>query len=108
MSFDSRSVSFIQGDLFESEDDLTDSSIWREVSEQPEVQEKSREKVLKIADYIVPGHGKMFHVSHAYKTAWIKQVDTVEICLKWLSFAPVWSSAIVVIKGTYYSKNLAK
>ena len=39
------------------------------MSEQPEVQEKSREKVLKIADYIVPGHGKMCPVSHAYKTA---------------------------------------
>ena len=55
--------------ISESEDDLTDSSIWREVSEQQEVQEKSREKVLKMADYIVPGHGKMFPVSHAYKTA---------------------------------------
>ena len=55
--------------ISESEDDLTDSSIWREVSEQQEVQEKSRDKVLKMADNIVRGHGKMFPVSHAYKTA---------------------------------------
>ncbi|KAK2180029.1 hypothetical protein NP493_461g01006 [Ridgeia piscesae] len=53
----------VAGDLFECKDDLTDSTIWRDVSEQPEVQEKSRQRVLQIADHIVPGHGKMFRVS---------------------------------------------
>ena len=60
--------SFVQGDLFECEEDLTDSSIWRDVSEQSELQEKSRRRILQIADYIVPGHGKIFRVSPEYKS----------------------------------------
>ncbi|XP_070537764.1 metallo-beta-lactamase domain-containing protein 1-like [Ptychodera flava] len=53
----------IAGDLFECMDDLKDPSIWQEVSENIELQEANRKKVLKIADVIIPGHGKMFQVT---------------------------------------------
>lgn len=48
------------GDLFEHEDD---ENLWREFSESPDKHRESRQKVLEIADWIVPGHGKMFKVS---------------------------------------------
>lgn len=52
----------IAGDLFENENDRQNPSEWKSVSENIELQESSRQKVLAIADYIVPGHGKMFKV----------------------------------------------
>lgn len=56
----------IVGDLFEKEEDIKDGSIWREAgSEDPEQQKNHRQKVLSSADFIVPGHGKMFR--NAYK-----------------------------------------
>ena len=47
------------GDLFEHEDD---EDLWAEYSECPEKHEESRRNVLEVADWIVPGHGKMFKV----------------------------------------------
>jgi len=53
----------IAGDLFENEDDISDDSIWKNAgSENEELQMQNRLRVLEIADYIVPGHGKMFQV----------------------------------------------
>ena len=53
----------IAGDLFEKQEDLTDSSIWIEAgSQNEEKQRENRKKVLDLADYIVPGHGSMFKV----------------------------------------------
>lgn len=52
----------VAGDLFEREEDLEDERLWRETSELPDMQERSRERVLKEADFIVPGHGGMFRV----------------------------------------------
>ncbi|XP_028847647.1 metallo-beta-lactamase domain-containing protein 1 [Denticeps clupeoides] len=49
----------VAGDLFECCDD--DAS-WRELSENPEVQEVSRMAALQSADVIVPGHGPLFRV----------------------------------------------
>eukprot|EP00794_Sanderia_malayensis_P007430 gene7430-8252_t len=51
----------ICGDLFECE---YDEDSWKEVSEWPEEQIKQRQKVLAIADYIIPGHGPMFKVNN--------------------------------------------
>ena len=48
------------GDLFEREDD---ENLWREFSESPDKHSESRQKVLEIADWIIPGHGKMFKVN---------------------------------------------
>lgn len=50
------------GDLFEHEDD---GNVWQEFSECPTKHKESRQKVLEIADWIVPGHGKMFKVKKA-------------------------------------------
>jgi glyoxylase-like metal-dependent hydrolase (beta-lactamase superfamily II) len=51
----------IAGDIFEKEGDWQDRS-WEAWSKKPEEQRKSREKLLRIAQYIVPGHGEMFRV----------------------------------------------
>lgn len=60
---------FPKGDLFEREDDVEDPSLWKYVagSENMESQEKHRNEVLLMADYIVPGHGPMFKVTQAMK-----------------------------------------
>ncbi|XP_076348525.1 metallo-beta-lactamase domain-containing protein 1-like isoform X2 [Tachypleus tridentatus] len=59
----------IAGDLFEREEDIKDPSLWREIagSENPKLQLQSRERVLDIADYIIPGHGPMFKVTPELK-----------------------------------------
>lgn len=51
----------VAGDLFEREGD--DGS-WQELSENPTVQEQNRQKVLQMADVIIPGHGAPFRVFH--------------------------------------------
>ena len=57
----SKGVYVIAGDLFEKKDDLLDENIWKEAgSEDPKLQQENRDKVLKMADFIVPGHGPMF------------------------------------------------
>ncbi|XP_069104935.1 metallo-beta-lactamase domain-containing protein 1-like isoform X2 [Argopecten irradians] len=57
----------ITGDLFECKEDLENPSLWQDNSEKPDAQEQSRINILRIADYIVPGHGEMFKVPEAYK-----------------------------------------
>lgn len=54
----------VAGDAFESEKDLSEPSLWRDISVDPAKQEQSRSIILSIADYIVPGHGGMFKVSY--------------------------------------------
>lgn len=51
----------IVGDIFEKEGDWADKS-WEAWSKKPEEQRKSREKILRVAEYIVPGHGDKFRV----------------------------------------------
>ena len=54
-------VCVVAGDTFEKEEDLHDESIWKEAgSDSEELQKKSRENILSIADIIVPGHGPSF------------------------------------------------
>ena len=53
----------VAGDIFEKEEDLTDDSIWMEAGSQDRKKQiESREKILNIADYVIPGHGPMFKV----------------------------------------------
>lgn len=61
---DDRGIIAIAGDLFEKEEDISDPSIWRYIagSDDPEKQERNRNKLLLHADWIVPGHGPMFKV----------------------------------------------
>lgn len=47
----------VVGDIFEHG---ADSYGWEAVSKYPNKQIKSREKILRFADWIIPGHGQMF------------------------------------------------
>ncbi len=49
----------ISGDIFECDRDW-ESEAWKAWSKQPERQQRSRERILRIATHIVPGHGDMF------------------------------------------------
>ncbi|XP_072474177.1 metallo-beta-lactamase domain-containing protein 1 [Notamacropus eugenii] len=49
----------VAGDVFEREDD---GDTWRQLSEDPTAQERSRQRVLAAADVVVPGHGGPFRV----------------------------------------------
>jgi glyoxylase-like metal-dependent hydrolase (beta-lactamase superfamily II) len=55
-------VYVVAGDLFECREDLEDDNLWRSRSEDPERQAASRVRVLRIADFVVPGHGGAFAV----------------------------------------------
>ncbi|XP_064638989.1 metallo-beta-lactamase domain-containing protein 1-like [Lineus longissimus] len=57
----------ISGDLFEMEEDLEDSDIWQNQSENAELQQQNRIEMLRLADVIIPGHGPAFQVKHEYK-----------------------------------------
>ncbi|CAB3987822.1 Hypothetical predicted protein [Paramuricea clavata] len=50
----------ITGDLFEKEEDLERDDLWKQFSENPKKQMSNREMILGKADFIVPGHGKIF------------------------------------------------
>lgn len=59
---------YVAGDLFEREEDLIDPEVWRSAgSDNPDLQILNREKILRIADYIIPGHGPMFKVTSAHR-----------------------------------------
>ncbi|XP_007502209.1 metallo-beta-lactamase domain-containing protein 1 [Monodelphis domestica] len=49
----------VAGDVFEREGD---GDSWRQLSEDPTAQERSRQRVLAVADVVVPGHGGPFRV----------------------------------------------
>ncbi|XP_072547510.1 metallo-beta-lactamase domain-containing protein 1 [Salminus brasiliensis] len=49
----------VAGDLFEC---CADEDSWRDLSENPELQEVGRQKALMDADVIIPGHGRLFRV----------------------------------------------
>ncbi|KAI4898652.1 hypothetical protein NFI96_025949, partial [Prochilodus magdalenae] len=55
----------VAGDLFEC---CTDEDSWRELSENPELQEVGRRKALREADVIIPGHGCLFRVDRTSLT----------------------------------------
>ncbi|XP_023022513.1 metallo-beta-lactamase domain-containing protein 1 [Leptinotarsa decemlineata] len=60
----------VTGDLFEKFEDLEDAGIWKSAgSDSEELQEINRRKILKLADFIVPGHGPMFKVPQHFKEA---------------------------------------
>lgn len=58
-----RGVVALTGDLFKRQGDLRNASLWRSFSEFPDLQQKSRRRILATADFIVPGHGPMFAVT---------------------------------------------
>lgn len=58
----------IAGDLFENKDDIYDDSIWKDAgSDNEDLQILHRNKIIQIADYIIPGHGDLFSVKSINK-----------------------------------------
>lgn len=58
----------ITGDLFERSEDLVDCLIWKSAGcDSEELQAENREKILRMVDYIIPGHGPKFEVPKKYK-----------------------------------------
>lgn len=56
-------VVVVAGDLFENETDLSNDEVWKSAgSDCEELQRFNRERILRMADWIVPGHGPMFKV----------------------------------------------
>ena len=65
----------IAGDLFEKEQDLKNSYLWLGAgSEDKKQQEHHRMRILDIADFVVPGHGPMFEITHEAKQTYQKLV----------------------------------
>eukprot|EP00061_Rhincodon_typus_P003485 g20211.t1 len=50
----------VAGDLFEREGDDEGGGSWQLLSENPELQAEQRQRVLALADIIIPGHGPPF------------------------------------------------
>ncbi|KAL6424306.1 hypothetical protein ACFW04_009843 [Cataglyphis niger] len=59
----------ITGDLFEAEDDILEPSIWKLLGKPELVKTQSvmRSHIINLADFIIPGHGPMFRVSHTMR-----------------------------------------
>ena len=54
-------VCVVAGDTFEKKEDMEDDSVWKEAgSDNEKMQKESREAILKMADFIIPGHGPIF------------------------------------------------
>ena len=70
MHFENLKFLTFLGDIFEREDDIERPEIWRSEggSIDPDRQERSRSRIIQLADYIVPGHGPMFRVTKEMKT----------------------------------------
>ena len=69
----------IAGDLFEKAEDLINPYVWLGAgSEDKEQQEHHRLRMLKIGDYIVPGHGPMFRVTDQSRLTYKKMSDGAE------------------------------
>lgn len=49
--------------------------MWKPLAWDEKIQEESRRKLLCIADYIVPGHGKMFKVTDSIRRSVICETN---------------------------------
>jgi len=88
----------ITGDLFECEEDLRVERLWRDFSEDPEKQMTSRQKIMQIADFIVPGHGDIFKVERKRKS--YKKIFLSSTVFDLADLRPALASALEVY-GTY-------
>jgi len=88
----------ITGDLFECEEDLQIERLWRDFSEDPEKQLISRERILRIADYIIPGHGDIFKIQKRSKS--YKKIFLSSTVFDLLDLRPTLASALEAL-GMY-------
>uniref|UniRef100_U5EHE8 Metallo-beta-lactamase domain-containing protein 1 n=1 Tax=Corethrella appendiculata TaxID=1370023 RepID=U5EHE8_9DIPT len=59
----------IVGDLFEKEEDILDPNLWISAgSFDTKLQKENRYRIANKAKIIIPGHGKLFHVTENYLT----------------------------------------
>lgn len=60
----------VAGDLFYNEEDANEAAgIWFQEAWNPIIGKISRNKVICYADYVIPGHGKLFRITQDMKTA---------------------------------------
>lgn len=59
----------ILGDLFMSEEGMTNAAVWQAVSVDKEVQQQMRNMIVCQVDHIIPGHGAPFKVTPQHKSA---------------------------------------
>lgn len=59
----------ITGDLFEKEEDILTPSIWKSLGtpELLKTQSVTRSRIIKLADFLIPGHGPMFRVTDSMR-----------------------------------------
>ncbi|KAL0105026.1 hypothetical protein PUN28_016564 [Cardiocondyla obscurior] len=59
----------ITGDLFEKQEDISQPTIWKSLGtpELLKIQSISRSRIINLADFIIPGHGPMFHVTQSMR-----------------------------------------
>lgn len=106
----------VAGDLFECLEDLEDYTLWQANSEDPETQAQNRLEVLKCADWIVPGHGRMFQVPKEHKRQ-LKMVlyqdvtvfDGTDGSHSSLTYSVIeetdWTGVSAVVKGISWQKQ---
>ena len=58
----------ITGDLFFSEQDMREPTLWQNMAWNATQQLHNRRRVACLADYIIPGHGKMFRVTSSVRS----------------------------------------
>ncbi|KAE9555877.1 hypothetical protein FO519_000857 [Halicephalobus sp. NKZ332] len=57
----------ISGDVFMNEKDLDYPLMWKKFSSDQRLQEQSRKQLICLANFIVPGHGKIFKITQSMK-----------------------------------------
>ncbi|KAL6267258.1 metallo-beta-lactamase domain-containing protein 1 [Pogonomyrmex barbatus] len=59
----------VTGDLFEKKEDISNPSIWKLLGtpELSQIQSVTRSRIINLADFIIPGHGPIFHVTNTMR-----------------------------------------
>jgi len=77
---DDKGIIAVVGDLFECEEDLDNPKLWQEEagSENAEQQGYHRNRILRKANFIIPGHGPMFEVKEEMRPRFPVEVDVAD------------------------------
>jgi len=58
-------------------EDMDSPMVWRPLAWNETIQEESRRRILCMAEYIVPGHGRVFRVTKAMRTKAFCRKNTI-------------------------------
>lgn len=72
----------IVGDLFENKDDIEHPELWQAFSKDIQTQERNRQKILELVDFIVPGHGDIFSTPKLLPTRKREENREIEVFLR--------------------------